>query len=418
MATFKEEIQYKRADGTYNIRVRVTHNRQYKRLSTNLYATAADLTKSLKIKNHILIDHVNAIISQYRKISHEMGFSTDSMSIDEFVEELQLRLNGGERFRLNFIKFADDEIAKMKKGTADIYKPAFSSLKRFIKRDTLDISEINKSFLQEFETHIKNEPSHRGANRKFTPKEQQPKGDRAISAYLTCLRAIFNKARDKYNDDDRGIIRIPHYPFKNFKIKAEPLTRKRAISVAEIQSIIDLPAQGRRFDLARDCFLISLALMGMNSADLFFAEPSKLGVITYQRQKTKDRRRDKAELKIRIESCIVALIEKYRDKDGKRLFTFYHNYSNHKTFNRAINKGLKQIGVKLGIEKLEYYAARHSWATLACSAAVGIDKATVHEALNHVDDKMKVTDIYIDRDWSVIWDANRKVLALFDWSKI
>ena len=79
---------------------------------------------------------------------------------------------------------------------------------------------------------------------------------------------------------------------------------------------------------------------------------------------------------------------------------------------------MKQIGDKLGIEDLEYYAARHSWATLACSTAVGIDKATVHEALNHVDDKMKVTDIYIDHDWSVIWEANRKVLELFDWSKV
>jgi len=28
---------------------------------------------------------------------------------------------------------------------------------------------------------------------------------------------------------------------------------------------------------------------------------------------------------------------------------------------------------------------------------------------------MRVTDIYIDRDWSVIWSANEKVLGLFDW---
>ena len=79
---------------------------------------------------------------------------------------------------------------------------------------------------------------------------------------------------------------------------------------------------------------------------------------------------------------------------------------------------MKQIGKKLGIDDLEFYAARHSWATIARSASVGIDKATVHEALNHVDAKMKVTDIYIDRDWSVIWNANKKVLDLFDWSNI
>ena len=112
------------------------------------------------------------------------------------------------------------------------------------------------------------------------------------------------------------------------------------------------------------------------------------------------------------------LLKKYRDPEGNRLFSFYKHYYSHMALNTAINKGLKQIGTKLGIDDLEFYAARHSWATIARSAAVGIDKATVHEALNHIDDQMKVTDIYIDRDWSVIWDANRKVLEKFDWTAV
>ena len=49
---------------------------------------------------------------------------------------------------------------------------------------------------------------------------------------------------------------------------------------------------------------------------------------------------------------------------------------------------------------MEYYAARHSWATLAVNK-VGIDKYTVHAALNHIDEAMKVTDIYIERDFEV-----------------
>jgi hypothetical protein len=35
-----------------------------------------------------------------------------------------------------------------------------------------------------------------------------------------------------------------------------------------------------------------------------------------------------------------------------------------------------------------------------------------------VDGDMKVTDLYIDKDFSVIWDINRKVLDLFNWSNI
>lgn len=56
-----------------------------------------------------------------------------------------------------------------------------------------------------------------------------------------------------------------------------------------------------------------------------------------------------------------------------------------------------------------FYISRHSWATLAVNK-VGIDKYTVHAALNHIDEAMKVTDIYIERDFEVENEANRKVL--------
>ena len=105
----------------------------------------------------------------------------------------------------------------------------------------------------------------------------------------------------------------------------------------------------------------------------------------------------------------MPLIEKYKDKTGQRLFNFHHYYANYSALNRAINLGLKEIGSELGIDDLEYYAARHSWATIALNK-VGIDKYTVHAALNHVDESMRVTDIYIERDFVNENKANAKVV--------
>ncbi|WP_051568836.1 site-specific integrase [Bacteroides stercorirosoris] len=156
----------------------------------------------------------------------------------------------------------------------------------------------------------------------------------------------------------------------------------------------------------------------MNSADMYYADIKALDTVIYNRRKTEGRRDDNAEMRVRVEPCITSLMEKYADPKDKRLFSFYDHYTTPFTFNKALNKGLKQIGKEIGIDGLEFYAARHSWATIARSAAVGIDKATVHEALNHVDNEMKVTDIYIDKDWSVIWEANKKVLELFDWTEL
>lgn len=61
-----------------------------------------------------------------------------------------------------------------------------------------------------------------------------------------------------------------------------------------------------------------------------------------------------------------------------------------------------------------FYILWHSWATLAVNK-VGIDKYTVHSALNHIDEAMKVTDIYIERDFKIENEANSKVLKyVFD----
>ena len=86
-------------------------------------------------------------------------------------------------------------------------------------------------------------------------------------------------------------------------------------------------------------------------------------VNTYFRAKTSARRNDKAKMKVKVMEVIKPLVEKYRDRTGKRVFNFYQHYSTADAFNKAINYGLKQIGGILQIEDLEYYAARHSWAT-------------------------------------------------------
>jgi integrase len=114
-------------------------------------------------------------------------------------------------------------------------------------------------------------------------------------------------------------------------------------------------------------------------------------------------------------------MDKYRDPTGKRVFRFYKMYANVHSFSACIHgivkqgkkgvfyTGLKKVGAVLGIDDLEYYAARHSWASIA-SNDLDVDKYTVHLALNHVDSTTKITDTYLKTDWSPIDRANRKVL--------
>ena len=112
---------------------------------------------------------------------------------------------------------------------------------------------------------------------------------------------------------------------------------------------------------------------------------------------------------MKVEAEIQPLVDKYRDPSGDRVFNFHRMYGSVDTFTNAMNFGLKQIGKLIGVSDLVFYAARHTWATIAAND-VGIDKYTVHLALNHIDDSMKVTDIYIRKSWEPIDKANRRVL--------
>jgi hypothetical protein len=46
---------------------------------------------------------------------------------------------------------------------------------------------------------------------------------------------------------------------------------------------------------------------------------------------------------------------------------------------------------------------------------VGVDVAMITEGLSHSDASRKMDMVYIRKDWERVWDANVKVLDLFDW---
>jgi integrase len=411
MATFKAVVEkhHKKMDGTYNVKIRVTHKRVVKYMATQLFVAKEEVTKSMKIKNQPVLDVLEETVRKYRNACNALGERLEAMTTEQIVDHLK-RLREESAFRLDFIKFGEEVIASLeksgRKGTAGCHGTMLGALKRFTGRESLDISEITVTFLDGFVDWINGQPS----------LQNRERGSRAQSLYTSNIRTLHNLAKRKYNRESEGIILIPQSPFTEFKIPKLPPVRKRALPVETIQAIAALPYmatdQGEnRFNLAKDVFLLSFGLVGMNTIDLYNCDSLKEGRITYCRAKVSGRRADRAEISIRIEPEILPLIEKYRDPTGERVFKFHQMYADSNIFNSVVNRGLKKIGAEesVNVEDLEFYAARHSWATIAVNVA-GVNKYTVHEALNHVTPEMKVTDIYIKKDWSLIDEANRKVL--------
>lgn len=417
MATFKAEVyaHQKRADGTYNIKIRVTHKTRKKYLATPWYVGKEDLTRGLKLKNQRYIDMVDELVKRYRRICNNVGEGLDSMTVEQVVE-LVTRDEGGKPFDLDIVAYTREHINRLiengRPGNAASYRISLNSLIAFAGRESISIRELTVKFINDWMAWIVEHPRH--GNHKDSRQ--------AVRMYASSIRAMYNRAKREFNDEEAGVIRIPFSPFNRVEIPRPPLTRKRALTVDELKRLVAVPYRRNtycpewrndRFNLAKDVFMLSFLLMGMNAVDLYNATDYSNGRITYQRTKTKNRRADRAEMSVKVEPEAIPLVEKYRDPKGERVFRFHRQYATHRVFNVMLNTGLKLVGDVIGVEDLEFYAARHSWATIAVND-VGIDKYTVHAALNHVDPAMKVTDIYIRKSWDPIDAANRKVLDLLN----
>lgn len=422
MATFKTITCYSKRDGSARIKIRVLHHDEQRRVPTNLHALPGDVTPNGRIKSAALQRQCDELLHRCLEVANRLSLRLNAMPIDELVEHLRAAIEGEPAFRLDFFEYARRVAARMHPGTGRTYIAAVNALSRFIERDHLDISEVRSPLLQGFVEFLRTEPSRRGSNR-TSGEGTRPKAGRAGVLYMSRLQALYNRAALEFDEPERGVFRIPPSPFSRVRIDAPAPPRKRALAPAIMQRILDLPPfADRDAQLARDCFVLSFALAGMNAPDMLTAQAPEEGVVTYERQKTRERRRDRAEMRLRIEKCIAPLMEQYADPAGKRLFCLYRRFRNRETFVRVLNKGLREVAAAVGVEHLTFYAARHTWATIAAtsreSGGAGIDMYTVHCGLNHVDSRMKITEVYVVRDWRPVWDANRAVLELFDWTEI
>ena len=401
-------------DGTYNVKVRFIKDKKVKRVSTDLFATDSDLTSDLKLKEESIVkQEADRLVLHYRTMVNSLHFDSENCDVSEIVNRLLCKEEAEKP--IDFIAFSKKWISETTIKGKDNYTTALNSFIRFLGKEELEIKKITVDLLEQYRDYIINVRNERV--KALQAEGKRVPSNRCLSLYLMSLRHLYGEAQRFYNKPDKGLMRIPHTPFEYFKIPKQEATRKRAVTPQQIKAIWSLPYQNIhkgvkhtcRPDLAKDCFILSFCLMGINSADLYNATLLRDNRLVYCRTKTKERRLDKAKMEVVVPDMVLPIIEKYRDTTGQWLFRFYKDYRDHKAFNKAINKGLKGIGDQLNIDDLEFYAARHSWATIALNKC-GIDKYTVHAALNHVDESMRVTDIYIERDFVNENKANAKVI--------
>ena len=386
MATITIEIGKKNKKRLHPVSFLICEGRTKKRIPTGITVSDTELTTNGK---RIKEQEKARLIEKKRR---ELQERLDALQIDIMgasgldAGEIAERITA-KKDKLDFFVFADDWLAKTDIKGKKNYVSMLNSLEGYLGRRCLSFRSITYNMLEGYEQSLHDKP-------------------RAASLYLGQMRHLFREAMLRYNSDYDTVIQ--NDPFQRYRVPKQQMKKGvRALTQEQLMAIYNYRGVPHsRAQLARDCFVLSFCLMGMNSVDMYSAKTLTRGVLKYNRAKTRDRRSDDAYIEVRIHPVITQIIKKYRDTD--RVFTFHRRYGSPEDFNRAINIGLKTIGEEVGINGLQFYQARHTFATLSRNL-MHFSKGDVDEALNHVG-SYDIADIYIQKDFSVINDNNFKLL--------
>ena len=416
MITFKPIIipGNRRKDGTWPVCIRVTFKGKSRRLATTLVCKAADITRTHRIKDATILNKAEALVARMRDAVNDISpFDLEARDVDWVVGKIKDNLSG-EDFRLDFFAFAEAFISSKGVSTRSAYTSALNALERFLKCRKIDINAITRQMLLEFMEMVDNEPRmHYDRKTGMTVPSGVGKKipNAASSRHIAKLEHIYNAAREKFNDEDADRIPIPKNPFSKIRKVHPASVGQENLGVGLMQRIISAQVDSGPMRTALDAFILSFGLMGANMADLYFAKPFT-GQWVYNRQKTRTRRADRAQMRVTVPEELSGVIERLKGEGGWWLNEL-HRFASSKDFCTArVNRCLRKWCEENGIEPFTFYAARHTWASLCRNA--GVDKSTVDDCLGHIGD-YRATDIYAERAWDLVQDANRKVIEMFDW---
>jgi hypothetical protein len=281
MATFKICVfeHQKREDGKYPVSIRVYWNKKSAYIRTEFYVYIEQIQvnrrkKIFELKDNKIIAELLNRIKMYEKAKVEkLGLNIYNYSASELARFFE-GLHDKEDDDIDFIKFASDyEKREFEKGrNTGRMRTTINALIDFT-GGYLSAHELTSKFLKQFEGYLKTQRVITRINQlgKAVTTVNKPVSDSTIADYMGEIRAVFNVMLLEFNDEDKGIIKIVHNPFKLYKFPNIPVTAKRNISSREIYKISRIPDEmlTERPKLARDVFILSFMLIGMNLKDLY-----------------------------------------------------------------------------------------------------------------------------------------------------
>lgn len=386
MATANIILDIRRADkkGNFPLKIRIVHKNKNAAISAGvnipsetweLGKNGMEINRKYPNAKTLNLELSAALVKVQQGIKElEDSGKINAMSVVQ-IKDYVLKCSTKSTEQVTFISYFNKFVkTRNAKRTQELYQNTLNKVVNW-SNGYIMFEEITVQWLNEFHSYLKNQ-----GNKLNT-----------IAIDERNIRAVIKSAIDEEVTEIKD-------PFRKYKIKQQETSDTIPLTVEQIKAIRDFHTNSEAVTYARDVFMSSFYLIGINISDLY--DLKKDSRTRYYRHKTG------AFVDIDLQPEAKELIDIYFDEE--RMFNFYKRYTSTNSFKSQINKHLKEIGKCIGVPNLIMYHARHTWATLA--AMIDIEEKTIAKALSH--SYKNTTSRYARFDFRKVDEANRKVLDL------
>lgn len=345
MATIKLAVlkNTRAKDGTYKIRVAIGHKN-----STHYITTKYKVNSLSEFTGGIVTRLPNAheINIKLRNLLNDYEERLESISSPDIYTSKELRdlikkmpsHTSATTFTQVSKQYQKELVDDGRKPYAGMLNNSLRLLLDFNNGDIF-LTEISTITIAEFERWLR----RKGSSQTY------------INMTLSMTRTIVNRAIKQQ------LVTYTLHPFAYWKRTGDE-EREIDISVEEMCAIRDATPRLKKQRIARDIFMLSYYLGGINLIDLLAIDFRGIAVLTYVRHKSRNMKRSDKRISFTIQPEAKEIIDRWINrKTGKLDFGYKFSYKN---FNQYITRAIKSLAEDIELSsyrKVCYYSARKSF---------------------------------------------------------
>lgn len=330
-------------DGSYKIRIAVGH-----RSETHYIVTKYRVSSPSEFDNGtvVRIPDAHQMNIELRKLLNDYEQRLESIIDPDIYTCQQLRdtlknmrpKTTSATFAQVSREYQAELIRDGQQSYASLLSGALNKFTAFFNGDIF-LSDINTTTISEFERWLKRS----GASQAYS------------GMILSMTRTIINRAIRQQ------LVTYQIHPFMYWKRPTDE-EREIDISPSELRTIRDCRPRLRQQLVARDLFMLSYYLGGINLIDLLSIDFRNITVLEYVRHKSRNTKTSDRRISFTIQPEAQDIIKHWRNRNTGRLdFGYKFSYRN---FLRYVTRGIKSLAEDLQLQdykKVCYYSARKSF---------------------------------------------------------